>query len=79
MIYKTWDFHLIFKKGTKRVLNLGKEMKHLQAFIHLSTAFCHVDQKEVGERIYDSSNDPEDILRLVQCLNEDTIDLITPK
>ncbi|XP_025261956.1 putative fatty acyl-CoA reductase CG5065 isoform X2 [Camponotus floridanus] len=65
--------------GTKRVLNLGKEMKHLQAFIHLSTAFCHVDQKEVGERTYDSSNDPEDIIRLVQCLDEDTVDLITPK
>jgi len=54
-------------------------MKHLQAFIHLSTAFCHVGQKEVGERIYDSSNDPEDIMRLVQCLDEDTIDLITPE
>ncbi|XP_025265588.1 putative fatty acyl-CoA reductase CG5065 isoform X3 [Camponotus floridanus] len=66
-------------RGTKRVLNLGKEMKHLQAFIHLSTTFCHVDQKEVGERIYDTSNDPEDIMRLVQCLDEDTIDLITPK
>ncbi|XP_025264924.1 putative fatty acyl-CoA reductase CG5065 isoform X2 [Camponotus floridanus] len=65
--------------GTKRILNLGKEMKHLQAFIHLSTAFCHVDQKEVGERIYDTSNNPEDIMRLVQCLDEDTIDLITPK
>ncbi|XP_025261952.1 putative fatty acyl-CoA reductase CG5065 isoform X2 [Camponotus floridanus] len=66
-------------KGSKRVLNLGKEMKHLQAFIHLSTAFCHVDQKEVSECIYDTSNDPEDIMRLVQCLDEDTIDLITPK
>jgi len=79
MIYKTWDFDLIFKIGTKRVLNLGKEMKHLQAFIHLSTAFCLVDQKEIGERIYDSCNDPEDIIRLVQCLDEDTVDLITPK
>ncbi|XP_025261932.1 putative fatty acyl-CoA reductase CG5065 isoform X2 [Camponotus floridanus] len=65
--------------GTKRMLNLGKEMKHLQAFIYLSTAFCHVDQKEIDERIYDSSNDPEDILKLVQYLNEDTIDRITPK
>ncbi|XP_025268577.1 putative fatty acyl-CoA reductase CG5065 [Camponotus floridanus] len=65
--------------GTKRILNLGKVMKHLQAFIHLSTVFCHTDQKEIGERIYDTSNDPEDIMRLVQCLDEDTIDLITPK
>ncbi|XP_070153483.1 putative fatty acyl-CoA reductase CG5065 [Polyergus mexicanus] len=65
--------------GTKRILNLAKEMKHLQAFVHLSTAFCHVDQKELGECTYDSPDDPQDIIRLVQWLDEDAIDLITPK
>ncbi|KAL6420855.1 hypothetical protein ACFW04_014381 [Cataglyphis niger] len=65
--------------GTKRILNLTKEMKHLKAFVHLSTAFCHIDQKELDERIYDSPNDPQDIIRLVQWLDEDIIDLITPK
>ncbi|KAL6426748.1 hypothetical protein ACFW04_009232 [Cataglyphis niger] len=64
--------------GTKRVLNLVKEMKHLQAFVHLSTAFCHVDQKELGERTYDSPDDPHDVMRLVQWLDEDSTDLITP-
>ncbi|KAL6258578.1 hypothetical protein P5V15_010532 [Pogonomyrmex californicus] len=65
--------------GTKRVLDLAKQMKHLKAFVHLSTAFCHVDQEELGERIYDSPNDPQDIMRLIQWLDEDAIDLITPK
>lgn len=72
-------FDLIFKIGTKRVLNLAKEMKHLEAFVHLSTAFCHVDQKELGELTYDSPDDPQDIMRLVQWLDESAIDLITPK
>lgn len=65
--------------GTKRILNLAKEMKHLRTFVHLSTAFCHVDQKELGECTYDSPDNPQDIIRLVQWLDEDTIDLITPK
>lgn len=65
--------------GTKKILDLVKEMKHLEAFIHLSTAFCHVDQEELGERTYDSPDDPQDIMRLVQWLDDDAIDLITPK
>lgn len=54
-------------------------MKHLEAFIHLSTAFCLVDQEKIDECIYDSSNDPQDIMKLVQWLDEDAIDLIKPK
>ncbi|XP_071565359.1 putative fatty acyl-CoA reductase CG5065 [Temnothorax nylanderi] len=65
--------------GTKKILDLAKEMKHLKSFVHLSTAFCHIDQEELGERSYDSSDDPHDIMRLVQWLDDEGIDLITPK
>ncbi|KYN02613.1 PREDICTED: putative fatty acyl-CoA reductase CG5065 [Cyphomyrmex costatus] len=65
--------------GTKKLLDLAKEMKHLISFVHLSTAFCHVDQEELGERSYDSPDDPEDIMRLVQWLDSEGIDLLTPK
>jgi len=61
------------------MLELAKQMKYLEFFVHLSTAFCHVDQEELGERIYDSVDNPDDIIRLVQWLNEDVINLITPK
>ncbi|XP_015175385.1 PREDICTED: putative fatty acyl-CoA reductase CG5065 [Polistes dominula] len=70
------DFNLI---GTKRMLDLCRDMKNLEIFLHLSTAFCHVDQVELGERVYDSPDDPQDVIRLVQWLNDETIDLITPK
>ncbi|XP_033230717.1 putative fatty acyl-CoA reductase CG5065 [Belonocnema kinseyi] len=65
--------------GTKRLLDLSKRMKNLKAFIHLSTAFCHVDQEELGERVYDTPDDPQDVMRLMQWLDESAIDLITPK
>lgn len=79
IISKIYEVRIIFKTGTKKILDLVKEMKHLEAFIHLSTAFCHVDQEELGERTYDSPDDPQDIMRLVQWLDDDAIDLITPK
>ncbi|XP_051155914.1 putative fatty acyl-CoA reductase CG5065 isoform X2 [Leptopilina boulardi] len=65
--------------GTKRILKLSKGIKNLVAFVHLSTAFCHVDQEELGERVYDSPDDPQDVMRLIQWLDESAIDLITPK
>ena len=61
------------------MIQLAKRMKNLKAFVHLSTAFCHVDQEELGERVYDSPNDPADVMRLVQWLDENSIDIITPK
>ncbi|XP_015590617.1 putative fatty acyl-CoA reductase CG5065 [Cephus cinctus] len=65
--------------GTKRILELSKQIKGLKALVHLSTAFCHVDQEELGERVYDAPDDPRDVMRLVQWMDESAIDLITPK
>ncbi|XP_053995401.1 putative fatty acyl-CoA reductase CG5065 [Hylaeus anthracinus] len=65
--------------GTQRVIDLSRKMKHLKAFVYLSTAFCHPDQQELGERVYDAPNDPHDVMRLIQWLDESAIDLITPK
>lgn len=72
-------FGLFFKIGTKKILDFAKQMKHLVSFVHLSTAFCHVDQDELGERIFDPPHDPNEIMKLVQWMDEETLDLITPK
>ncbi|XP_067209365.1 putative fatty acyl-CoA reductase CG5065 isoform X2 [Linepithema humile] len=60
------------------VLDLAKQMKQLECFLHLSTTFCHVDQKELAERMYNSPHDPHNVMILVQWLNEESIDLLTP-
>nr|XP_003703347.2 PREDICTED: putative fatty acyl-CoA reductase CG5065 isoform X1 [Megachile rotundata]XP_012140577.1 PREDICTED: putative fatty acyl-CoA reductase CG5065 isoform X1 [Megachile rotundata] len=65
--------------GTKRMLELGKKMKNLTAFVHLSTAFCYPDKEELDEQIYDPSDDPHDVMKMVQWLDESAIDQITPK
>lgn len=64
--------------GTKRVLDIAKKMKHLMSFVHLSTAFCHPDQEELGERVYDAPDDPHKVMDLIQWMDESAINLITP-
>ncbi|XP_076230862.1 putative fatty acyl-CoA reductase CG5065 [Calliopsis andreniformis] len=65
--------------GTQRVIDLCRKMTNLKSLVHLSTAFCHPDQGELGERVYDAPDDPQDVMRLMQWLDESAIDLITPK
>ncbi|XP_014467647.1 PREDICTED: putative fatty acyl-CoA reductase CG5065 [Dinoponera quadriceps] len=65
--------------GTRRVLDLVKEIKNLQVFVHLSTAFCHIDQEELGEITYDAPHDPDDVMRLLRWMDESAIELVTPK
>ncbi|XP_008560558.1 putative fatty acyl-CoA reductase CG5065 [Microplitis demolitor] len=65
--------------GTAQVLELAKKMPKLQAFVHLSTAFCHVDQEELGECVYDSPDDPNEVMRMTQWLKPEALDLVTPK
>lgn len=65
--------------GTSLMLKLAKTMKKLNVFLHLSTAFCHVDCDELGERIYDSPDDPNEVMRTVKWLKDDALDLVTPK
>nr|CAD7431212.1 unnamed protein product [Timema monikensis] len=65
--------------ATLRLLQLCREMKNLQALIHLSTAFCHCDQYELEEKVYPSPADPHDVIKLVQWLDDDTLRIITPR
>lgn len=38
-------------KGTLRVLELSKNIKNLDAFVHLSTAFCYPDYERMAEKV----------------------------
>ncbi|XP_017018975.1 putative fatty acyl-CoA reductase CG5065 isoform X1 [Drosophila kikkawai] len=64
--------------GTRRALNVAKQMKQLEAFIHLSTAFCNCDQEVMYEKVYDFPHKPEDLMRLAEWMDVKTLDAITP-
>ncbi|CAD6208193.1 GSCOCG00010446001-RA-CDS [Cotesia congregata] len=60
--------------GTAAVLELAKKIPKLKAFVHLSTAFCHVDQEELGECVYDSPEDPNEVMRMTQWLKPEALE-----
>jgi len=53
--------------------------RHFQAFVHISTAYCQCEQPVLEEVTYPSPNDPHAILQLVEWMDDDTLDTITPK
>jgi hypothetical protein len=53
--------------------------RNLQAFVHISTAYCHCEQPELEEVTYPSPHDPHAILQLVEWMDDDTLDSITPR
>lgn len=51
----------------------------MQVFMHVSTAFCHVDVPVLGEKVYETPISPADIMRLCSFMDEQTLDIITPR
>lgn len=49
-------------KGTQQLLELGKKMKHLEAFVHVSTAFSNTNVKNVEEIVYEPIMDYKTII-----------------
>ncbi|CAH1107531.1 unnamed protein product [Psylliodes chrysocephalus] len=65
--------------GTQRLVELCKRMDHLEALIHVSTAYCNCDRYEVKETIYPPPIGPDQVVSLVEALDEDLVDSLTPK
>ena len=47
-----------------------------QALVHVSTAYCNCDRRDVAEMIYSPPFNPDDIISLVQWLPEDLLDKV---
>ncbi|CAH0549776.1 unnamed protein product [Brassicogethes aeneus] len=65
--------------GTQRLVELCRTMDHLEALIHVSTAYCNCDRSEVKETIYAPTIGPDQITNLVEILDENMVDSLTSK
>ncbi|KAJ8956248.1 hypothetical protein NQ318_014980 [Aromia moschata] len=70
---------LLNVRGTKLMLDLAKECKKLMLFCHLSTAYCHLYEKVLYEKIYPPPADPHNVIKTVEWMDEEIIDSITHK
>ncbi|KAG7214161.1 hypothetical protein KM043_001510 [Ampulex compressa] len=64
--------------GTKRLIDLCRRIKGLEALIHVSTAYCNCDRKDVDEEIYSLATDPEAVISLTKCMDDKLLDDLTP-
>ncbi|XP_050426431.1 putative fatty acyl-CoA reductase CG5065 [Adelges cooleyi] len=65
--------------GTKRLVQLCFKMTKLEAFVHVSTAYCNCNRQDVEEHCYPIPADPEKIIQCVDCLDENLLESITPQ
>ncbi|KAF5281654.1 hypothetical protein FQR65_LT14584 [Abscondita terminalis] len=65
--------------GTQRLAELCRRMTRLEALVHVSTAYCNCDRMKVEEKIYPSAVSPDQIASVVEALEENLVDTLTPK
>ncbi|EZA60711.1 Putative fatty acyl-CoA reductase [Ooceraea biroi] len=70
---------LLNTRGTKQMLELAKEMKHLLLFTHISTAYCHLEEKILGERTYPPPANPHQVIKCVEWMDDDVVEAMTDK
>ncbi|XP_017780106.1 PREDICTED: putative fatty acyl-CoA reductase CG5065 isoform X2 [Nicrophorus vespilloides] len=59
--------------GTERVVDLVKRIKHLDAFIHMSTAFCSADIDVFEEKVYKCPDDPRAVVDVTKWMKDDAL------
>ena len=55
--------------GPRQMLKVCRQMKHLEAVVHVSTAFCNPEKEEADEVIYPSPDQTIDPIKLVELIN----------
>ncbi|KAL6433313.1 hypothetical protein ACFW04_006475 [Cataglyphis niger] len=65
-------------RGTKQMLLLAKEMPNFKAFIYTSTAFSHCIYHFIEEKFYPPPIETDKILTLLDILNDEQLEKLTP-
>lgn len=66
-------------RGTRRVVELCQQLRHLDALVHVSSAYVNSYITEVEEKLYPSPDDPEKIIQLSETLSDEALKELEPK
>lgn len=69
---------LVFIRGHSHFYSNSFEF-FLQAFVHLSTAFCHCEYEKLEEAVYPTPISPTDVIQTVQWMDDTALEMITPR
>ncbi|XP_011306189.1 fatty acyl-CoA reductase 1 isoform X2 [Fopius arisanus] len=65
-------------RGTKDILLFAREMPNLKAFVHIGTAFSQCVTKFIDEIFYKPPIGSDELLTLLDILDDETLESITP-
>lgn len=60
------ELSLVNLRGTREMLKFAEQMKKLQMFAYISTAYSHCEMKHIEEKYYESPIDPNLLIRLAE-------------
>uniref|UniRef100_A0A665VQ65 Fatty acyl-CoA reductase n=1 Tax=Echeneis naucrates TaxID=173247 RepID=A0A665VQ65_ECHNA len=65
--------------ATQQLLSLAQQMQHLEAFIHISTAYANCNRKHIDEVIYPPPVEPKKLIESLEWMDESIVRDITPR
>lgn len=65
--------------GTLKMLQLAEKMNNLQALVHVSTSYCQCNERVLEERAYPAPQNPFEIIKMVETMDDAALAEITPK
>ncbi|NXY47086.1 FACR1 reductase, partial [Ceuthmochares aereus] len=73
------DAVLLNVVATQKLLLLAQQMKNLEVFMHVSTAFAYCDRKQIEEIVYPPPVDPRKLIDCLEWMDDGLVNDITPK
>ncbi|KAJ2942775.1 hypothetical protein O0L34_g14963 [Tuta absoluta] len=70
---------LLNVRGTKLMLELGKDCKKLKIFVHISTAYCHLHEKLLEEQAYPPPADPHKVIAAAELFDDVTLETMADR
>lgn len=70
---------LLNTRSTAELVKLAVEMEKLEVFLHVSTTYCNTHKDVIEEKIYPAPADWRKIIKLVENLDDHTLDVFTAK
>jgi alcohol-forming fatty acyl-CoA reductase len=70
---------LLNTRGTREMCKLAQTMPHLKALVHVSTAYINPRNLHVEEKIYPTDANWKTYIDFAENLDEDLLNLLTPK
>ncbi|PAA46618.1 hypothetical protein BOX15_Mlig015523g2, partial [Macrostomum lignano] len=66
-------------EGPKKVAELCERMPHLEALVHVSTAYANCDRRVVEEAVYAPEVHPQKLLDAIEWMDDDVLEQVTPR